>query len=79
MTQSPHSWRRGASTDDPRLTRAEAASYLGLTKHTLEIWAVTGRYALPYVKIGNRTQYRKSDLDAFIERRTRRFDSGEAA
>ncbi len=53
-----------------RMTRREAAEYLGLAPATLEVWASTGRYALPYVKIGRRAFYRRSDLNAFIERRT---------
>jgi len=62
MNRTP--WR------EDRLTRAEAAEYLGLAKTTLEVWASTGRYGLPFVKIGRRAFYRRSDLDAFVERRT---------
>jgi excisionase family DNA binding protein len=52
------------------LTRKEAATYLGLEVETLQNWACTGRYQLPYVKIGRLAKYRKEDLDAFINRRT---------
>lgn len=48
------------------LTRREAADYLGVSEQTLAIWKCTGRYKLPYVKIGRLVKYRKSDLDAFI-------------
>jgi excisionase family DNA binding protein len=51
------------------MSRAEAASYLGVTVQTLAIWACTGRYSLPYIKIGRLVKYSKSDLDAFIEKR----------
>lgn len=51
------------------LTRREAAAYLGVSEQTLAIWKCTGRYSLPYVKIGRLVKYRKSDLDAFIEGR----------
>jgi len=48
------------------LTRREAALYLGISEQTLAIWKCTGRYQLPFVKIGRLVKYRKSDLDAFI-------------
>ena len=50
------------------LTRNEAADYLGISKQTLAIWNCTGRYNIPYVKIGRLVKYRKADLDAFINR-----------
>lgn len=52
------------------LTRKEAADYLGVTKGTLEVWASTGRYNLPFVKIGRLAKYRLGDLDGFINART---------
>ena len=53
-----------------RLTRSQAANYLGVSPGTLEVWASTGRYNLPYVKVGRRVFYRRSDLEAFLDRRT---------
>jgi len=50
------------------LNRREAAAYLGVSEQTLAIWKCTGRYNLPYVKIGRLVKYKKSDLDAFIQR-----------
>ena len=50
------------------LSRKQAAAYLGLSEQTLAIWKCTGRYNLPYVKLGRLVKYRKADLDAFIER-----------
>ncbi len=52
------------------LTRKEAAAYLGIAEMTLSIWKSTGRYNLPVVKVGRLVRYKKSDLDAFIDRRT---------
>ena len=49
------------------LTRKEAAEYLGVSTQTLAIWKWSGRYPLPYVKIGRRIKYRQSDLDDFIQ------------
>jgi excisionase family DNA binding protein len=56
-TRTSHCWL---------LTRQEAADYLGISKQTLAIWNCTGRYRIPFVKIGRLVKYRKSDLDAFI-------------
>ena len=59
------------------LSRQEAAVYLGVTERTLAVWKCTGRYNLPCVKIGRLAKYRKSDLDAFIARRTVGGPSGD--
>ena len=56
---------------DPLLSRREAATYLGVKPATLEIWACTGRYDLPFVKIGRTVRYRQSHLDAWLDNRTR--------
>lgn len=53
------------------LTRKEAADYLGITYGTLGMWASMKRHDLPYIKVGKRTQYRKSDLDDLIKKKTR--------
>lgn len=55
-------------TNDSLLSRQEAAEFLGLEKHTLEVWATTKRYKLPYVKIGRLVKYRYADLLTFINR-----------
>jgi len=49
------------------MSRREAAHYLGITATTLAIWKSTGRYTLPFVRIGRLIKYRQSDLDVFIE------------
>lgn len=48
-----------------------AAAYLDLSPGTLSVWRSTGRYALPFVKIGRKVRYRRADLDAWLERHTR--------
>ena len=51
--------------------RTQAAAYLGLTKSALDAWALNGaRKNLPYVRVGNRCWYRKSDCDALLRRWT---------
>lgn len=45
----------------------EAAKILGSSPHTLAVWRSLKRYPLPYIKIGRKVKYRKSDLFAFID------------
>lgn len=47
-----------------------AAQTLGISPGTLQVWRSTGRYNLPFVKVGGRVMYRPEDIQAFIERRT---------
>ena len=56
---------------DPLLSRTEAAQLLGVKVGTLEVWASTRRYELPFVKVGRLVKYRLSDLQAFVELRMR--------
>ncbi len=56
-------------SENTLLTRAEAAAFLGVSKGTLEVWACTKRYPLPYVKVGRLVKYRLSDLQAFVAAR----------
>ena len=58
------------------LDSTEAAEYLGLRPATLDVWRCTGRYELPFVRVGRRIRYKKSDLDLWLTRRT---VGGEAA
>lgn len=53
-----------------RLSRQEAAAYLGVSPSTLAVWGCTKRYNLPYVKVGRLVQYWVSDLDKFLKERT---------
>jgi excisionase family DNA binding protein len=52
------------------LSRREAAAYIGVAEQTLAIWASTGRYHLPYIRVGRKAMYRREDLDAWLESRT---------
>jgi excisionase family DNA binding protein len=60
-----------ANSRDILLTRTQAAKYLGVKVETLHNWACTGRYNLSFIKIGRLAKYRKSELDDFIDRRTK--------
>lgn len=59
------------------LSRKAAAEYLQIKEQTLAVWTCTQRYELPIVKIGRLVRYKKSDLDKFIERRTKGLVSSE--
>ncbi len=52
------------------MTSPQAAEYLGINPQTLALWRCTGRYPLPFVKVGRRVVYHKADLDKFIHDRT---------
>ncbi|MCY1419140.1 hypothetical protein D9M71_347230 [compost metagenome] len=53
-----------------QLDETQAAIVLGLKTNTLAVWRSTGRYKLPFIKIGRLVRYRVSDLAEFIARRT---------
>lgn len=48
------------------LSRADAASYLGVSISTLARWA-SNNEGPPYYVVGAKARYRYSDLDQFIE------------
>lgn len=64
--------------DGQMVPPAQAAALLHTAEGTLAVWRTTGRYNLPYVKLGHRVLYRVGDLRAFIARRMRQ-NTGEAA
>lgn len=55
---------------DPLLTPQQAAEQLGVKPTTLEVWRSSGRYPLPYVKVGKLVRYRQSAVDQFVNDRT---------
>jgi hypothetical protein len=50
---------------DGRMTRTDAARYLGHQPKTLAMWALLGK-GPPSIKVGGRIFYFKADLDGFI-------------
>jgi excisionase family DNA binding protein len=67
------------NTPSALLTQDQVAHRLGIKPATLQIWRVTGRYNLPFVKCGRLVRYREEDVRAFFERRTREHTSSVAA
>jgi excisionase family DNA binding protein len=55
----------------PLLDEQQAAQHLNVSPGTLSVWRSTGRYGLPFVKIGRSVRYRLSDLDTWINNRVR--------
>jgi excisionase family DNA binding protein len=51
------------------LSREEAARFLGVKVQTLALWASSGRYKLPFIKIGRLAKYDRPDLEAFMSGR----------
>ena len=54
---------------DNLMTPEQAAEKLGVTANTLMVWRSTGRYELPFVKVGSSVMYRESDLNEWIDTR----------
>ena len=52
---------------DGRMSRENAAKYLGLSAKTLAMWKLSGK-GPPWVKVGGRIFYFRTDLDTFIRR-----------
>ena len=63
----------------PLLDPEQVAEALGVSPKTLNVWRCTGRYDLPFVKVGSRVRYRRADVEAFLERRTRSTFAGTEA
>jgi excisionase family DNA binding protein len=58
-----------AANPNEQLTAEQAAEILGVSEQTLSVWRCTGRYALPYLKIGRLVRYRRCDLEAWLASR----------
>ena len=61
-----------AATLPKLLSESETANVLGVSPATLATWRCTGRYALPFTKVGRLVRYREEDVVAFLDSRTSR-------
>lgn len=66
-----------SNTNQTLLSEQEAANVLGVKPGTLSVWRSTGRYELPFIKVGRSVRYRASDLESWLSERTR--ESGATA
>ena len=55
--------------DVDRMTREEAARFLGLEVSTLEADVSRRKLAIPFYRIGRLVYYRRSELEAWVEAR----------
>lgn len=55
------------SEGQPRMSREQAAAYLGVSAATLSQDIVTQRHKFPYIKIGRRCIYDRALLDTWIK------------
>ena len=62
---------------DELVTPAALAKELGVTEGTLAVWRCTGRYEIPYVKVGSRVRYPRSGIEAWKRKRT--YGMGQAS
>jgi len=58
-------------SDDPLLDDKAAAKVIDVSPGTWPVWRSTGRYNLPFIKIGRKVRYRRSDLENWLQARTR--------
>lgn len=58
-------------TDKKLLNSKETAEYLGVTEGTLAVWRTNKRYNIPYIKVGHLIKYRVSDLERWLDERTK--------
>lgn len=52
------------------LNEKQAADFLQVSPGTLSVWRSTGRYSIPFIKIGRNVRYRLTDLSVWLETRT---------
>lgn len=60
-----------AAYHDELVDERTAAAIIDVAPGTMSVWRSTGRYKLPFVKIGRKVRYRRADLQAWLEKRTR--------
>ncbi|ENY7774525.1 helix-turn-helix domain-containing protein [Escherichia coli] len=51
------------------MNREDAAAYIGVEAQTLANWASTGKVRIPFLKIGRKVIYLKSDLEPILPHR----------
>jgi excisionase family DNA binding protein len=62
-----------------RMSREQAAEYIGVEVQTLAAWACAGRYGIPYTRVGRKCFYKRSDLDKWLDSRTHTSTAAFAA
>jgi len=57
------------------LTAKEVAEILQISDKTLEVWRRTGSQDLPYLKIGRSIRYDANDVQRYLVKQRRSFES----
>ena len=78
-SEAPVEAQAGKAVEEPKGVRSTrdlldekaAADILDLKPGTLSVWRSTGRYQIPFVKVGHRVRYRRADLEKWLQSRTR--------
>ena len=80
MTQPspPTSYQPVEDTEIDLLDEDETAAIIRVQPGTLRVWRSTGRYDLPYVKVGRLVRYERRRVLEFIMRHTRRHQGDTA-
>lgn len=52
------------------LTTQQTADALKIKVETLATWRATGRYQIPFIKMGRKVLYKQSDIKKWLEKRT---------
>lgn len=58
-------------TNSDLVDEKEAAAILDVTPGTLSVWRSTGRYGVPFVKVGRNVRYSRAALSSWLQTRTR--------
>lgn len=58
------------ATNSEYLTPNGFAAEFGIPESTQAVWRSTGRYGLPYIKLGRLVRYRRSEIEAWLASRT---------
>lgn len=51
------------------MTPDQAANLLGVSPRTLAAWRCSGRYSVPYIKVGSKVRYPRKQLNEWLSNR----------
>ena len=52
------------------MSARQTAAEIGVAEATLSYWRTVGSQRIPYIKVGGRIMYRRSDLEKWLDERT---------
>ena len=57
-------------SEEKLLSTTQVAELFQTTVGTLALWRSSGRYGIPYIKIGRKVFYRESEIEMWLKSRT---------